>query len=153
MKIITLTGLKQSKKTKLAELWSKNENVSYIQPYTTNRDSEHLYIDKDKMYVKLGSEPPLHATMIDGEYYCHFKSQLNNDFNILIVDDYALKDIRENFDGRIISVWVDDPKGEASERVGHYYTKEDYEYIYNVGLDSPDEFLESLAFDNQVETA
>lgn len=153
MRIITLTGLKQSGKEKLAELWDNNENVSYIQPFTTNRDSEHLYLSKENMLVKMSEEPYLTCTMINGEYYCHFKSQLCNDFNILIVDDYALKDIKDNFDGRVITIWVDNTKGEASERVGHYYTKSDYEYVYNVGLDDPNSFLEQVAFDNQVESA
>lgn len=147
--IITLTGLKQSGKWKLAYQWDKNENVSFINPYTdaVNRPQDMIYLDTVKLADKTRDESVLCGTMIKGKNYVYFESQLINDFNILIVDDYALDELMQSYDGRIVKVWVENPKAEASERCGHYHSKDYYDYVYNVGLDDADEFLETLAYD------
>lgn len=147
--IITLTGLKQSGKWKLACKWDKNENVSFINPYTTSkrRPQDMIYMDKVKLADKTRDEPAICGTIIKGETYCYFESQLKNDFNIFIVDDYALDELVRSYDGRIVKVWVENPKAEASERSGHFHSKDYYDYVFNVGLDDADEFLETLAFD------
>lgn len=152
MKIITLTGKKQSGKWKLANKWAKNENVSFINPYTTakKRPQDMIYLDRTKLAEKSNNENVLCSTIINGETYVFFESQLNNDFNIMIVDDYALGELVDTFDGEIIKVWVDNPKAESSDRNGHFYSRDYYDYIYNVGLDDSDVFLETLAFDTEM---
>ena len=149
MKIITLTGFKQSGKTKLAQLWAKNGNVSYLYPYTTasKRPEDFIYLSRDKMDEKKKYENVLCTTIIKGESYVYIESQLKNDFNIIIVDDYALSEIVENYDGKVIKIWVDSSKAESSERSGHFHTRDYYDYTYDMELDDPDEFLEQLAFD------
>ena len=149
MRIITLTGLKQSGKTRLAMKWGKNVNVSYLCPYTTNRKrpTEFFYLSRDKMEEKMKYDTLLCSSIINGETYAYFKSQLKNDFNIIIVDDYALSELVENYDGRVIKIWVDSSKAESSERSGHFHTRDYYDYTYDMELDDPDEFLEQLAFD------
>ena len=147
--IITLTGLKQSGKWKLANKWDKNENVSFINPYTDakHRPQDMIYLSADKLAEKSNNETVLCSTMINGRTYAYFESQLKNDFNIFIVDDYALNELVDTYDGRIVKIWVENPKAEASERNGHFHSKDYYDYVFNVGLDDADEFLETVAFD------
>ena len=129
-RIITLTGLKQSGKVKLAETWDRNENVSFIHPVKNPKENKDY----------------LASAVVNGNEYVYYQSQLVNDFNVLIVDDYTLCDLFTNYPD-VVSVWVDNPKAEPSERVNVLFIKDDFDYIYNVGLDDPDEFLEQLAFD------
>lgn len=129
-RIITLTGLKQSGKVKLAETWDRNENVSYIRPVKNPKTTEEY----------------LASAVVNGNTYVYYESQLVNDFNVLIVDDYTLSDLLTNYPD-VVTVWVDNPKAEPSERVNVLFTKDDFDYVYNVGLDDPSEWLEQLAFD------
>ena len=147
-RIVTLTGLKQSGKVRLAYKWSKNENVSLIQPYTTSkrRPQDMIYLPKDKLDEKIKNDDVLCMTVLNGEQYVYFKSQLVNDWNIIIADDYALSDILTNYKD-VVPVWVDNSMAEVSDRVNVLYSKDEFDYVYNYGLDDPDEFLEQLAFD------
>lgn len=147
-RIITLTGLKQSGKVKLAYKWSKNENVGLIQPYTTSkkRPQDMIYLPKDKLDAKMKEEDVLCVSVVNGESYVYFKSQLVHDWNVIIADDYALSDILTNYKD-VVPVWVDNTRSEASDRVNVLYSKDEFDYVYNMGLDDPDEFLEQLAFD------
>lgn len=129
-RIITLTGLKQSGKVKLAETWDRNENVSYIRPVKNPKTTGRY----------------LASAVVNGNTYVYYESQLVNDFNVLIVDDYTLSDLLTNYSD-VVTVWVDNPKAEPSERVNVLFTKDDFDYVYNVGLDDPSEWLEQLAFD------
>lgn len=151
MKIITITGLKNSKKMNLAKEWDSNENVSYIQPFTTSkkRPIGCIYMSKDNLKFKMAEEKPLSVIEVNGEFYCYFKSQLINDFNVIIADDEELLQLNHNFDGRVVTIWFEDPKGESSDRVGKL-PKEEYDFIFNQGLDDPDEFLEVLAFQTEL---
>ena len=147
MKIITISGHKNSEKVKLAEKWDRNENVSLINPVTTKERDDFIHLTPYELESKIEEERPLLSTIIDAETYCYFPSQLKNDWNIFILDDLCLKDLKDNFDGKIVTVWVKDPKAEKSMRTGLIYRESDYDYVFNVGMDDPDEFLEQLAFD------
>jgi hypothetical protein len=131
MKIIALVGLKNAGRVILARKWDKNANVSYIEPILnpTDRNGEYLA-----------------STVVNGDTYVFYESQLKNDFNVLVADDYILSDLLTNYPD-VVSVWVDNPRAEPSERVNVMYTKNDFDYTYNYGLDDPDEWLEQLAFD------
>ena len=139
-KIIALNGGKHSGKDRLALKWDTNSDVHYIHPVC----SRHKDLIDNFPYHQL-----LCSTMINGVSYNFYDSQLVDGYNVLIVDDYALKDLVEtNYE--VIAVWVDNPKSELSERSGRYYGKEEYDYIYNYGLDEQDTFLEQIAFDSEV---
>lgn len=148
MKIITVSGHRNSAKVKLAENWDRNANVTLINPVTTNMEREDfIHLKPDVMEMKIEEEQPLVSTTLDGETYCYFESQLSNDWNIFILDDLCLHELKENFTGKIITVYVKDPNADKSARTGMLYGESDYDYVFNVGLDDPDEFLEQLAFD------
>ena len=150
--IITLTGLKNSGKIRLAETWDRNENVSYIKPFTDNpkkRFDAYPFLPTKKLFEKMDEEMVLATSTVNDFTYVYFKSQLINNFNVLVVDDYTLKELKEVVPN-VTSVWVDDPNGEDSERVGVIYRKSDYNYIFNYGLDEPDEFIEQVAFDKEI---
>ena len=150
--IIALSGLKQSGKVKLCELWDQNANVSYIKPFTDNpkrRFDGYSFLPTKDLHKKMDEESILCSSMVKDFDYIYFQSQLINDYNLLIVDDYALKELKEIYP-KIITVWVENPKAEDSGRVGVIYRKSDYDYIYNYGLDEPEEFLEQIAFDREI---
>lgn len=150
--IITLTGLKQSGKVSLAEKWDRNENVSYIKPFTDNpkkRFDDYPFLPAKQLAEKVANGGVLASTMVGDWDYIYFQSQLVNDYNLFIVDDYLLKELKEVYPN-VISVWVEDSKGEPSDRVGVIYRKSDFDYTFNYGLDVPGEFIEQISFDKEI---
>ena len=145
-RVIALSGLKQCGKWNLAYKWSTNENVSFIEPYTDNPDNDEcIQLNTKDLLSKMDREPYLFNTNIDGFDYVCFNSQLDSDFNIVIVDDDALIQLLKNYEN-VTTIWVDNPKAEPSTRVGKF-KQTAYDYIFNYGIGDPDEFLEQLAFD------
>lgn len=145
-RIIALSGLKQSGKWNLAYKWGTNENVSFIEPYTDNPDNDEcIQLSSKELLNKMDEEPFLFDTNIDGFDYVCFNSQLDNDFNIVIVDDDALTQLLKNYE-KVTTIWVDNAKAEPSTRVGKFPPLS-YDYIFNYGVGDPNEFLEQLAFD------
>ena len=104
MKIITISGHRNSAKVKLAENWDKNANVTLVNPVTTNMEREDfIRLKPSTMKMKIEEEKPLVETCIGDDWYYYFESQLCNDWNIFILDDLCLHDLKENFTHRFIS--------------------------------------------------
>ena len=146
-KIITVTGKKGSNKYEIAMNFSKNENVSFISPVTDDKRVNRIdfhYMSRDKLSDKINDEPPLQTTVIRGWRYCHFASQLDNDFNVLIVDDFAVQEVKENWAGKIVTVYVEG--GVATERTGMALSSEWFDYIVYDGMDL-DYLIEQIAAD------
>ena len=147
MKIIAINGHKNSGKVNLAEKWNKNENVSFIKPYSDNyRPLDYKVISREDLDFMVEHNVALASTIVNEHIYVYFKEDFKNDFCIVCVDDIILKQFLES-DFEVITVFVNNSKSEPSERVEKLYKKNDYNYIYNYGLDDSEEFLEQIAFD------
>lgn len=145
-KIITVTGKKGSKKYEVAEKFGRNTNVSFIKPVTDDKTVNRVdfrYMERDRLSEKIEDEKPLQTTIIRGWRYCHFGSQLDNDFNVLIVDDFAVQEVKENWD-KVVTVYVEG--GVSSERVGMALSPEWFDYIVVDGMDL-DYLIEQIAAD------
>ena len=147
MKIIALNGHKNCGKVKLAEKWDKNENVTYVKPYSDKRDIEnYIWMDKDDLKFMVNNNIPVASRIINEHIYSFFDEQFINDYCVVCVDDDIMKQFLAS-DYDVITVFVDNPKAEKSDRVETLYPKSSYYAVYNYGFDDAGEFLEQLAFD------
>ena len=134
-KIITVTGKKGSRKYDVAEKFGRNTNVSFIKPVTDDKTVNRIdfrYIERDRLSARIESENPLQTTILKGWRYCHFPSQLDNDFNVLIVDDFAVQEVKENYRD-VVTVYVEG--GTTTERVGMALSPEWFDYVVVDGMD------------------
>lgn len=147
-KIITLTGAKNSPVDTVALKLSRNENVDYILPYTDNvhadYDMGYHIVSKASLENMIETDYVLQVTRLNGHTYAHFKFQLVNDYNILIVDDYGLQQVEKNWNGKLSAVYV--TGGETSDRVGVMFGQEYYNYIIVKDTDL-DYLIEQIAAD------
>ncbi len=155
-KIITLTGHKYSGKYKLANELANNSDVVFITPYTDKQIpigeiaemyGEYHYVPKEYLDHLIEEENLLSMTIINGTRYCFFECQLQNGFNILIVDDYGVVDIQNNWNGELYSVKVWSDKEEESERVGKFLYNHDFDEIFHYGVDDVSELEWRLSYD------
>lgn len=148
MRIIAINGLKNCGKVELAEEWDKNFNVSFVKPYSDNmRPTDYILMHKNDLEFLIEHNLSLAHETVGNHHYLYDIEQMINDFNVVCVDDLMLKQLKENENIDLITVWVENPKAEPSERCGKLYKQSDYDYVYNKGLDDPGEFLEQMAFD------
>ena len=147
MKIITLTGGKNTKKEVLAYRLAKNSDVSYIKPYTDREVSDDVdeselngynYVSKDTLDTMIEEDEVLCSRTINGNRYVFFKSQLIHDYNVMIVDDYALVDLQSNWKEDLYSIKVKSNNEKASNRIDTYLYDHEFDKVYNIDTDDFD---------------
>ena len=140
-KIVTITGHRNSGKVNLASKLSENSEVYFIKPYTDSDivTGDFNYVSKSKLDQMIKDEELLSCTRINEHRYCFFKSQLQNGYNIMIVDDYALVDVRSRWNGSIYSIKVWNENQDDSDRVGVYLYDHEFDEVFKYGLDDVDE--------------
>lgn len=147
MKIITLTGGKNTKKEVLAYRLAKNSDVSYIKPYTDREVSDDVdeselngynYVSKDTLDTMIEEDEVLCSRIINGNRYVFFKSQLIHDYNVMIVDDYALVDLQSNWKEDLYSIKVKSNNEKASNRIDTYLYDHEFDKVYNIDTDDFD---------------
>lgn len=140
-KIITLTGEINSGKYNVALDLAKNSNVSFIHPFTDNESAfeEYHIVSKDALDIMIEEEEVLTETIVKGYRYVFFKSQLVTGYNVLIVDDYSLVNLREHWKGKLYSIKVISEHQRESTRIGVYLYNHEFNEVYNYGKDDFDE--------------
>ena len=142
--VITLTGHKEVNKESIAYQLAKNSDVGFIRPYT-DIDAEILKIDSKQwdynvvlpsvLDTMLTEEEVLCYGEINGHRYVFFQFQLVHDYNVMIVDDYYLYDLKNKWDGAIYSIKLVQKGQVESERVGVIYKDKDFDEVFDVDRD------------------
>lgn len=154
--IITLTGHKNSGKDNIAYSLAKNDAVEYVYPYTDRpvpkkMESERInenyhFVDKDELDLMMNVEDVLCATIVNGHRYVFFEKQIQYPYNVLIVDDYTLANLKENWKGKLYTVRVKSKNEVESERVGEYFYEHEFDEVFNYDSDDIDELEARISY-------
>lgn len=88
------------------------------------------------------NEELLSLTRVNSNRYAFFKNQLTASYNVLILDDYALVDVKDKWDGKIYTIKLKSKNQIESDRIGEYYYDHEFDEVFNTDDDDYDE-LES----------
>ena len=142
MKLIVITGDKNSGKDYLASKLSENSDIKFIKPYSDKMSNHTTYdevydcsfipINDKKLNVKMECEIPLFERVIGNNRYVVFQNQLNAEYALLILDKYTLDQVRRDYDFSIFSIYCTQ---------GTCDNPQDYDVVFNPRVDDID-FLE-----------
>ena len=146
-KIVTLTGHKHTKKDIIAQRLAKNSDVKFVRPFTergVKNCSDDDLVDYNVVLPSaldemIDSEDVLTITKRGKYRYVFFKFQLTSTYNVLIVDDYQLKDIKDVWDDEIYTVKLTSKKEVESDYVGEYYFNDEFDEVFDVDVGDIDE--------------
>ena len=155
-KIITLTGHRYCGKVSVAIKLSRNSDMEIVHPVTDKPipkertdyyGDEYAHVSKERMDELIATEHLLSQTVIDGYRYCFFEFQLKAPYNIMILDDDALVQTKENYDGDVysIKVWSDNEK--KSKRVGESVQDYEFDEIFHYKVDDVEELEWRIGYD------
>ena len=154
--IITLTGHKNCGKDNIAYKLSKNSGVSYIHPYTDRPvpeymeaeelDADYNFVSSEKLDKMMDHLDVVSVTLINGHRYVFFERQLTAPYNVMIVDDYALADIKDQWSGRLYSVRVKSKNEVESNRIGEYFYEHEFDEVFNYDSDDVDELEARISY-------
>ncbi len=153
--ILTLTGHKHSGKELIAENFAKNSDVAFLKPYTDRPlekgeyPEEHggfHYVSKERLDKIMDHQKVLCCTRINGYRYVYLERQLTASYNVMILDDYALVDVKDRWKGRIYSVKVRSDDEVQSDRVGEYYYDHEFDEVFHYGKDDFDELEARISY-------
>ena len=139
--IISVTGHPNSGHVKLAYKLSLNSAVEFIHPFTDDPKDvyfEYHQVSKEKLDELMDTHEVLSVTMIDGYRFVFFKEQLVADYNVLILDDYALADLKGKYD-RLYSIKCWSSCQGDSDRVGVYLYNHEFSKVFQYEADSVEE--------------
>lgn len=153
MKVVSLTGVGGDTYWTGLKL-SKNADVVFLQPYTDKAklstaelETGYHQVSKERLDELIESEEVLSLTMIDGNRFVFFKCQLEEAYNIMIVDDYALVDLQNRYKGELYSVKVVTKENVKSKRVGVYLYDHEFDYVFDPELHDIDELEWRIGYD------
>lgn len=143
MKIITITGHKNTGKVYLARKLATNSGVDYIIPFTDkefkgDKPQEYYdlqFVDPVELDDMIKKNDVLISTVIDDDRYVVFKSQLTNNYNVLIVDDWQLTDLMSNWDGELYTIKVKSKNQKKSDRVDVYLFDHEFDEVFDMDYD------------------
>ena len=143
--IISLTGAKQSGKVELGFKLAENSAVQFVKAYTDRKSNQliwedcYIFVSSEKLDELLVEREVLHITNIQGNRYVFFKDQLTASYNILIVDDYGVVDLRDKYTNNLYSIKVVSKNQKPSNRVDVYLYNHEFDKVFDVDNDKVEE--------------
>lgn len=153
-KIIAINGAKNSKKDYVAIKLLRyikhyiSEDVEYIKPYTEKKELSiaeffgmYHRVSSEDMDIMLETGDVLTVRSINGNRWAYFKSQINANYSILILDDCGVCDLLDNkklYD--LITVRVKSENEDNSDRSGKCL----YDHEFDIVFDSDNDDIEDL---------
>lgn len=144
-KIVTITGHKHTKKGIIATELARNSDVEYVRPYTARslpKDIEPSILEAEYNVVlpsvlddMMKKEKVLAVTEIGKHKYVYFEFQFRKPYSVIIADDYAVVNIKSNWDGKIFTIRAVSDKEEPSERVDEFLYKHEFDTIFDYERD------------------
>lgn len=153
VKIISLTGHKNTKKHMIAEDLSKNESVEYVTPYcdrelpfdvTSEMLGNEHYILPSRMDEMIENEKVISLVFINDHRYVFFGFQFKNPISVVIADDYQVLHFKDQWEGELFCVKCTSKYEEDSHRVGECLSDDEFNLVFDVENDDINQ-LEEIA--------
>lgn len=144
LKLIVLSGAKNSKKTLVASKLAQNSDCIWIKPYCDCKfvdDGLYIAMARTKLNRKMEREVPLAETVVAGKKYVFFENQLKGDFVVLIGDDRIVYNLKKNWDGHLITVKCHSKDEKPSPR--SLMDDKEFDIVFNYETDD----FDSLVFE------
>ena len=145
MKLIVISGARNSKKDLLAMRLSSSLDCVWIKPYSNrkvpiNSDpvTDFIPLNDNQLNDKLEREESLAETIAKGNRYIYFINQLKGDYSIITGDDSIMLSATHNWNGDITTIKCHSDKEMPSVRclmsdnefdVTFHYEDDDFEEL------------------------
>lgn len=149
MRLVTISGAKNTPKELVALELSKNSDCIWVNPYTDFDDPvniEDMYQDgythlsSEKLSRKMEREIPLVETEVNGHRYVFFENQMKSSFCVIIADDRIVSYLRNNWDGELVTVKLHCSKEKYSDRC--LLSDDEFDIVFNTDTGDYDELSE-----------
>lgn len=142
--IISLTGAKHSGKLDLGMQLARNSAIKFIKAYTDRPSNDlwsdcYYFVSSDKLDELIEKREVLHESKVGKWRYVFFVDQLTAPYNILILDDYGVVDVRSKYKKHLYSIKVVSANEKPSRRVGVYLYNHEFDEVFDIDEDSLEE--------------
>ena len=129
---------------KLAE----NSDVNFVRPYVglelpNGVEPDYLMdyhiVVPSVLQDMVRDEKVLYRIIINKKEYVIFDFQMTASYNVVIVDDYGVISIKDNWDGDVYTVFVKSRNQKPSERVEVYMPQNYFDEVFDADNDDIDE--------------
>ena len=149
MKLIVISGARNSKKSLLAQRLSDRLDCLWIKPYSNRKvpinaepQTDFIVLNDRQLNDKLEREESLAETIANGNRYIYFKNQLKGDYTVITGDDSIILSATHNWDGDIATVICHSKDEKPSVR--SLMGDDEFDYTFNYESDDFDAFVEMI---------
>ena len=139
-KIVTLTGHKNTKKDWIARKLAEKSDIQFVTPYVgidlpngiepVEFENSHIVLPA-VMEDMIRDENVLYRVIINKKVYAFFEFQMTAPINVIIVDDYGVISVKDNWDGDVYTVFLQAKNQKPSDRVGEYLTPTEFDEVFD----------------------
>lgn len=149
MRIITISGAKNTKKDIVAFKLAQNSDCVWVHPYTDfeypvnledYEQDQYTHLNEKKLSRKMERETPLAVSEVNGHRYVFFENQLTAGFCVLIADDRIVTYLKKNWEGELVTVKCHSKNESYSERC--LLNDDEFDIIFNTDDGDYDELSE-----------
>lgn len=153
MRLVTISGAKNTKKDFVAFKLAQNSDCVWVHPYTDfehpiniedNERDDYAHLSKEKLTRKMEREVPLAVSEVNGHRYVFFENQMTAGFCVIIADDRIVSYLKNNWGGELITIKCHSKNESYSER--NLLKDDDFDIVFDVDTGDYDE-LEELVGD------
>ena len=142
--IISLTGHKHCGKLELGFKLAENTAIEFVKPYTDKPDNDlwcdcYHYVSVERLNELISEREVLYKTKIGKWRYVFFKDQLTAPYNVLILDDYGVAQLKPDYDKYMYTVKVCSVNEKPSKRVGVYLYDHEFDEVFEFDTDAVEE--------------
>ena len=148
LKLIVISGAKNSKKDLLAHRLASNSDCIWIKPYSDrtmpiNADPTDSFIrlNTRQLNDKMMREVPLAETVVKGNRYVFFENQLKGAYCVIVGDDRIVFNLKNNYESELVTIRCHSDTEKSSPRF--LLGDEEFDYVFNYDHDDYDT-LEAL---------
>lgn len=143
MKLILISGARNSKKDLLAHRLASNSDCIWIKPYSdktvpvnADPDDRFIRLNQAQLNVKMMREVPLAETVIAGNRYVFFENQLKGDYCVIVGDDRIVFHLMNNYEGDMVSIKCHSNSEKNSSRF--LIEDDEFDFVFNYDIDDYD---------------
>ena len=149
MKLIVISGARNSKKSLLAQRLSDRLGCLWVKPYSNRKvpinaepQTDFIALNDKQLNEKLEREESLAETIANGNRYIYFKNQLKGDYAVITGDDSIVLGTVHNWNGDILTIKCHSDDERPSVRC--LMNDDEFNHTFHYEKDNFDELLEMV---------
>ena len=132
---------------------ASNSDCRWVKPYTdkkvpVNQENwemdEYIHLNEKQMAHKMNRDKVLMSIDVNGDRYVYFEYQMNSEYVVIVGDDRVVSYLKDNWDGKLITVRCHSDGEKYSER--NLLSDSEFDIVYHYDTGDYEDFEAKIVY-------